>query len=297
VESTLQRFQSLEKGAVPRQSGNWRLQMALYRAYYDAYVQRRLVHENAAEQAALDALRAGVPARAERILDEAAAQPPAPDLRARVLALAEALFQSARMQLSVGRYGAISRDRGATLDNLDVPLSNAAWIRIHLSEALAWTDPGPGGFYDDLGNPARSPHLLRPSSYEDDPAFTRLPRTGFTRNPFAAPAWRVSWLNHAETLYDAPLRMKYDGLDPAAQYKVRVVYGGEPGPARVMRLTAGSHELHAFRLIENVTQPVEFDIPAAATVSGSLTLEWTGQPGAGGNGRVCQVAEVWLLRH
>ena len=35
----------------------------------------------------------------------------------------------------------------------------------------------------------------------------------------------------------------------------------------------------------------------AATASGSLTLSWFAEPGLGGNGRACQVAEVWLMKH
>ena len=41
---------------------------------------------------------------------------------------------------------------------------------------------------------------------------------------------------------------------------------------------------------------MEFDIPREATRNGSLTLTWTVEPGRGGNGRGCQVAEVWLIR-
>ena len=41
---------------------------------------------------------------------------------------------------------------------------------------------------------------------------------------------------------------------------------------------------------------LEFDVPAAATAGGNLTLSWYGQPGRGGNGRGCQVAEVWLMK-
>jgi hypothetical protein len=39
-----------------------------------------------------------------------------------------------------------------------------------------------------------------------------------------------------------------------------------------------------------------FDIPAEATSSGELSLIWNREPGLGGNGRGCQVAEVWLIR-
>ena len=30
-----------------------------------------------------------------------------------------------------------------------------------LDEILHWSDPGPGGFYDELGNPRCQPHLVR----------------------------------------------------------------------------------------------------------------------------------------
>ena len=48
----------------------------------------------------------------------------ATDLRASVFELAEALFQSIRMQLSVERYKAIRTSRGANLEDIDKPLNN-----------------------------------------------------------------------------------------------------------------------------------------------------------------------------
>jgi len=41
---------------------------------------------------------------------------------------------------------------------------------------------------------------------------------------------------------------------------------------------------------------IEFSLPAEATKSGKLDLTWTSEPGLGGNGRSCQVSEVWLIR-
>jgi hypothetical protein len=48
--------------------------------------------------------------------------------------------------------------------------------------------------------------------------------------------------------------------------------------------------------IENLYEPLEFDIPGEATASGELTLTWTVPPGMGGSGRNNQLAEVWLIR-
>jgi hypothetical protein len=37
-------------------------------------------------------------------------------------------------------------------------------------------------------------------------------------------------------------------------------------------------------------------VPRSATADGVLTLRWHREPGLGGNGRGCQVREVWLTR-
>ena len=48
--------------------------------------------------------------------------------------LAEALFQSIRMQLSVPRYRAISVGRGANLDEIDKPLNHAPSLKNRFDE-------------------------------------------------------------------------------------------------------------------------------------------------------------------
>jgi hypothetical protein len=50
-------FQDMERTAAPALLGNWRFQQALYRAYYDAYVQSRLVEETGQVEQALAVLR------------------------------------------------------------------------------------------------------------------------------------------------------------------------------------------------------------------------------------------------
>jgi hypothetical protein len=326
VQATLARFQALEKSATPFELRNWRFQQALFRAYYDAYVQRRLEHENALEQQAMSALRgassggsARAIASAEGILDRARSERTAPELRARIMELGEALFQSIGMQLSVGKYKAVGIDRGASLDTLDYPLNNRPWLaeqfgrigemksepaRLQaLDKILRWTDAGPGGFYDDLGNPGRQPHLVRPFSFDEDPGSMESVRSDFEEDLVADEpdektegARRVSWIDHAETLYDTPLEMRYTGLDPSAHYKIRVVYAGD-NPKRKIRLVANDDlEVHPLIAKPIPFKPLEFPLPPAATRSGSLTLNWFGEPGLGGNGRGCQVSEVWLLK-
>src|SRR4029078_3998867 len=212
VYRTLEQFQAMERAASPADLRNWRFQQALYRAYYDAHVRSRLLQETAIEERALERLRGAkngdsreALAEAARILDEAKV-PPAPEWRQRVYVLAEALFQSIRQQLSVDRYGAIAVGRGAPLDSFETPLNNREWLLARFAEAATlpgeaerlaaiarivhWTDPGVGGFYDDLGNPSQQPHLVKGLSYEEDPQRLKSTLTGFGY----APDWRLSWM-------------------------------------------------------------------------------------------------------
>ena len=98
------------------------------------------------------------------------------------------------MQLSKPKYLAIDPERGANLDTIDTPLNDRALAqpgcaapagdvepeRVPRSTFLLdHANPGPGGFYDDLGDPGNSPHLVREPSFEDDPFLLRAPFHGF----------------------------------------------------------------------------------------------------------------------
>jgi hypothetical protein len=326
VESTLVQFRTMEKKAAPADLKNWRFQQALFRAYYDAYIRHRLRWETDLEAHAMEQLRAAPGTgsalamnAAEKLLDRAVTEHVNPDWRERILELGEALFQSISMQLSVEKYKAIAVDRGASLDTLDYPLNNQRWLHERfaairklsgeperlkaLEEIVQWTNPGPGGFYDDLGNPARQPHLVRGLGFAEDPGRLQSARAGFEEDlvvdepdEAAGLARRISWMDHAESLYDAPLQMRYTGLDPKARYKLRVVYGGD-NPKRKIRLVANENlTIHPYMTKPVPFKRLEFPLPAAATAQGDLTLSWYGEPGLGGNGRGCQVSEVWLIK-
>jgi hypothetical protein len=316
VVSTLEQFQGMERDAAPRDLRNWRFQQALYRAYYDAYVRSRLLQDTAVEDRAVQILKEASEgtskqaiAEATRILNEPRDKPSA-EWRMRVYSLAEALFQSIRQQLSVARYRAIAVGRGATLDSVETPLNDAGWLLPRLAEAAAlqndgdrlaavnrlvhWIDPGKGGYYDDLGDPGKQPHLIGALPLAKDPQRFDSPQTGFGYRA----DWRLSWMTHAETFWDTPLEMRYSGLDGTAQYRVRVVYAGDAfGPGTLIRLVANrTYEIHPPMPKPNPVAPVEFDIPQEATRGGELTLTFTGPPGIGSAGRGNQVAEVWLTR-
>jgi hypothetical protein len=319
VVTTLQEFQTLAREATPNELANWRFQQAQYRAHYDAYVRERLLSETELERRAVATLARAASlgslsamAEAELTLAQADTAHAASAVRARAFELAEALFQSVRMQLSVPRYQAVEMSRGANLDAIDLPLNNRRWLvaqfaairrltdeseRLSAIDAIVnWSNPGPGGFYDDLGDAANSPHLVKGLGFAQDPTYAATAVAGVGNEDGPDLNWRKSTWTYAEAMREAPLELRYTGLDPAAAYKVRVIYAGERRPIGI-RLLANDHiEIHPFLKKQFPPRPLEFDIPREAAASGSLSLKWFGTPGMGGNGRGNQVAEVWLIR-
>jgi len=321
VDTTLAQFQSMEHAAPPQALENWRFQQALYRAYYDYYNRARLIYETQLENEALDWLRNSQRTgslvamdEAERALTRALTHPVAQWARARTIEMAEALFQSIRMQLSVPRYKGEAPERGANLDMIDMPLNNRGWLMAQfaairkmtdekerlnaVSGIVNWTNPGPGGFYDDLGNLTRQPHLVRGPGFDRDPAYFESSLVGFAIRGLGGAMLQYprSWWDHAESLYDAPLEMAYRDLDPRAQYRIRVVYAGDSTRPKIRLSTSDNIEIHPLLERPSPFHPLEFDIPRQATATGELHLQWRREAGLGDAGRGMQVAEVWLMK-
>lgn len=317
VAETLQHFQTLEREASPELRRNWRFLSLLYRAYYDSYTQKRLLHETALEAEAnrvlLQAPATGAN-EAMKLAVEILARPPAdPALareRLRIFQLAEALFQTIRMKLSVPLYGATAQSRGANLDSIDWPLNNRRWLEARFAEIrrlpdeaekvarlqriARWTDPGPGGVYDDPGRPDWNSRASPP-----DPADAR-----FHHSAHAIKTWvraadfsanRLAWFDHIATLGLTPLELSYEGLDSSAKYHVRVVYADTKLNNRV-RLLAGGKEVHGLRKGPVPAQPEEFTIPPGAVRDGKLVLRWEKDPAIPSIKGVAHVSEIWLIR-
>jgi hypothetical protein len=248
--------------------------------------------------------------KARAILNQADEEPVSQDWKQRIGELAEALFQSTHMQLSVKKYYAKAVGRGATLDLINYPLNNRFWLEDQLKrikklnnekkrlaeihKIVNWKNPGPGGFYDDLGNLDNQPHLVR--GEDKRLGVLKSPHIGFNVGG-KAKHWRVSWQRYEQTNYGtAPVEMHYTGLDTTAQYVVKVTLSGDKFKTKV-RLTADDNiQVHPYIRKPLPIHPVIYNIPKKATKDGELTLKWSQKPGQGGNGRGCQVAEVWLMK-
>ncbi len=249
---------------------------------------------------------------AERALSRVLFEPAGLALRTRVRELGEALFQSIRMQLAVDRYQGEAVNRAANLETLESPISDVSWLRAQITairklasaneqvaairHLLVRQDPGPGGFYDEPGNPSNRSRVILGPGYKEDPEFRASVLTGFSYPDRLGNSVPTAWKRWGESLFDAPLRMQYADLDPESQYRVRVVYSPEAKQVRIRLVANEKYEVHPLLQRPSPQQPVEFDIPQEATKGGELTLSWTREQGLGGNGRGCQICEVWLLR-
>ena len=146
-----------------------------------------------------------------------------------------------------------------------------------------YEDAGPGGWYDDLGHPARAPHLRRGHPI------------ALTRQLDAAN--RPTQNTHARTYRGEPgVLLAYAGLDPRARYRVRftcVAAARRGGTGIVQRLEASGLPVHDALAVPAATAgEYGFPLPPAAHRYGDLELEWLPAPGSAGTA----VSEVWLER-
>ena len=346
VKNTYQLWKELEDNADENLLNNWRFQGCILRAKYDYYTQLRLIKANELELRATNALKEARTIGVEKAIDKARLILAESDqnsltdtLKKRIIELGADMYKSIGAQLDVSNYHATSDERGAILDFLDTPLNDKLWLLDEMDAILSnrftaswpesnngtdirlarifrvvnWENPGPGGFYDDLGCTWKQPHLVRTKSLWEDPGGITTPREAHTR--IKGTNHRLSWSDSIDGLFSTPIILRYDNLDPKAHYRVRVTYYGRFGAT--IKLTADTnYEIHGAygNTLEGVRYtpgysdqaavvkpteeeshptitPLEFIIPHEATSDGLLTLKWERQTGRG-----IQIAEVWLIK-
>ncbi|MEQ9290081.1 MAG: hypothetical protein RIG77_24335 [Cyclobacteriaceae bacterium] len=299
VEATLTYWQQLEN-AHPELNDNWRWQLLVLRAFYDAFTRQRLIREQDLEQQAYVQL-AQVPtlsvedasAKALAILKTAEELPPTlQQLRVKIEQLAQLLFEVMGLQSSVPMYQASGYERGSFMDFIDIPLNNRWWIEDQLAdigkmedqaaqvEALQrminWENPGKGGFYDDVSNVSASPHVV---SVTDDAIDYAWWDDGKSRKRLSTQLFQFS-----------PV-LEYKKLDAGSDYRIRVAgYGEALLRANGERLepTWYDKELEGFK---------EFVLPAHLIPDGNLRLTFDRPDESHLNWRqYSKVTEVWLMR-
>jgi len=330
VQRTLQQWKDMEKSAPDNVLSNSRFQSGLIRAYFDAYTQRRLIYETYLERETKNILERAKISGSEQAISDAKDmltlaydRPVSPELKQRCYALADSLFRSFGAQLTMEKHFAAG-GRGNFIDNIDIPLNDALWIMDQLSrieklndeqerldaidKLLHRTDPGPGGFYDNFGNPAAWKRVRAKKTWKEDPGSLESPRVSFgvgltgvdwvhevVAKGFEGQITPLAWMNQINTLYDTPLEMEYDNLDPNGEYTLKIAYTGRFRSN--MKLVADGVTIHDY--IRMGTRPLfEFALPGVVTKDGKVTFTWTcGQDDTGEGERGSQVAEIWLIRN
>jgi len=322
---TLRQWQSMEKNAPLKLLQNPRFQMGLIRAYFDDYTRQRLIYELELEQQARRALASAGKSgavkamrNAESLLEKAWKERILPEHQQKCYDLADSLFKSIGAQLTMKKHGAMS-GRGNFVDLINMPLNDAPYLldqfkRIEklsseaemlreIDQLLHRTDPGPGGFYDHFGDPESWYRVVPALSWEEDPGSLQSPRIGFgvglvgeewvdeiQATGFQGQVTPRAWMKQAKTLYDQPLQIRYDNLDPDASYRIRISYTGR-FRSRMRMTTDDGQTIHDF--IQTGEQPTfEFNVPKAATADGKVIFEWTCGEGERGS----QVTEIWLMK-
>ncbi len=299
VESTLSTWEAMT-AEKPELAKNWRWQLCLLRARYDAFIRRRVLIERSLEQHANAILARSETLGADAAMDEALAilaradtQPVAAELHAGIEVLCDELFLSLGLQTSVEKYQAAGLERGAILDYLDQPMNNRHWLEDNFSrirslsseaEKLAalkviytWETPGLGSFYDDLGTLDRSTHLVRGEALETDPLMRRNPNPGFWKWDEGFNRLRLSSL----VSMDHPIAVVYEEIDTAANYEIRVT------GYRIDTITVNGMTVKPEALNEAHGATVSYPVPKEAVSSGRLSVTW-GDP---------ELTEIWLIKN
>jgi len=298
IETTFAYWKNLEQKHAEL-SDNWRWQQLVMRAYYDVYVKRRLVYEQQLEREAYEILAVmheiGSQKAMQRALDHinrADAEPAHQFLREKIVQYCEDLFQSIQLQTSVPKYQASGYERGAILDFIDYPLNNRWWLadefdkiremaeeedRIaRLEQIRQWENPGPGGFYDDVSNIAKSPHVT--SRTEDAIDFAWW-ENGYSRK-------RLS----TQTFQFSPV-LEYNKLDMGSDYLIRVAGYGEA------LLRANGERLKPIKYEKELESFKEFILPKALIKNGHLKITFDKPDEEHLNWRqYSKVSEVWLIK-
>lgn len=312
IDGTLLQWQRLEE-KLPIGSQNWRFEMHLMRAYYDAYTRHRLMYERDLEKEALaqlkDVAKVGPETTltaAREILNRATTQPIRQDWYQKIDALAVSLFESIGLQTSVKRFHASGSERGCVMDFVNYPLNNRWWLENHfdkiadqkdplvqrkeIEKLYHWAVPPAGSFYDDIGNAGDAPrasrlyHSSEVHRYLLEMPAPTIRSLGDTRRNV-----RYGWHSYL----NRPPKMVYTGLDQTAKYTVRL-FGQRVSPLEIDGVPA---KLISQGEVVDENMEQEFEVPAEALSDGRLELTWGALDERGLNWRRKHyVTEVWVIK-
>lgn len=119
---------------------NWRFVQCLFRAVCDDYIRCRMLYESSLVKTAESLIRNGELGKAGELLRQNRPESLS-EQRERIDSLADQLNALIGLQLSVERHGASGWERGATLDTIDLPITDLEWLRYQLEKAEKEAEP------------------------------------------------------------------------------------------------------------------------------------------------------------
>ena len=169
-----------------------------------------------------------------------------------------------------------------------------------------WEHPGPGSYYDDIGDLSKSPHLVRGPELNTDP-LVPLYETGFPGFMWDQGGYsrlRLSWQGSM-----TPQQMIYENIDPAGQYTIRINGGAAQLYVNRKKVEPALGPQTSQPLAE--TQPVdraprqrftprfkEFPIPQDLLKDRRIVVDWSdpNRPTAARMPLAPSATEIWLLK-
>jgi hypothetical protein len=298
---------------------NWLWRMFLQKATIDKYTQRAVRQQNS------------VLRRVERLVEVALeSDDPRGDVSDAVRAL-DSLAPTPEMDRlceEAARLGEESNDlfgvRSEGNFNLEHDFIGLGWVKRQLERARAaspsearellamitdYENPGPGGYYDNLGTYNNAPHVVNGYPYDHGQPYVAKMLSEGNR-----PSQRSMHFTQDEA---DGVALHYDDLDPKARYRVRFTLVRPWFQERYsMRMNQKSQQILADDIVlaedqqlpERMSDFFTFDVPPEATRDGEVTIRLRKAAGvadgprdereqwrnSGGWGTI--VSEVWLMR-
>lgn len=289
---------------------NWRWQMYLLRAVYDAYTRQRLLYESGLEQRANAEMLACGDNGAGPAMDSALAvlaqadTTCRPEWRAEITQLCDDLFRSIGLQTSVKKFQASGAERGCVLDYVDYPLNNRWWLEdqfaqvgalpteeakcARLIQLATWETPAQGSIYQDIGNVAKCDHVVRGEGVNVDPDMRRTPNPDVAWWDGGYSRARLSW----QTYLDWPVAVVFEGLDArdADGWTVRAAGYGD------CLLRVNGQRVEPARYDKELGGIKEFPVPAHLVKDGRIVLTFDRPDERHLNWRQhSRLNELWLI--
>ena len=307
IESTLRIWVDLLK-EYPALIENWRFAQCLFRAECDALVRRRRLFESELlEQAKFEAAGGRVDLAVQILLsgfdDDYEA------LHRDIFSLADRLFHQIGLQLDVEHYCADSPERGATLETIDLPVTDRLWLLNKLKKAQTLPEKERAGFVDAV---------LNRNKVEKDEFYFSLAEHGF--DVLGVPQQGEFYINYQGDrpnvnngnipmsmlkLYDHySFRCRLGGFTPGTDYKLRVTFSSKKIPVLIHHHVIangvtvydgpqfGGEKDEGFdaELLAPGFETATYTLPASVFVNGCIDLE-IGEPLAG-----VMLSEFWIIK-